>query len=272
MSYGIIIRNNSNEVVIDGVHPLLNLIAVTEQHIAGGKVTGPAEGEDHLRENIVRIPHYGAQDAVPFFCPSYGMDFGVTGMKRTSSHLEIGVVAWTGGALRVELYSYADFAISTQGDYGLQVFDAGGSLMFDSRNPPLKPRDFQQGNFNIPLAGRAGQPYGISGDTLLKYVEVITDYFRIGRYHHYYEHKATAFLSWQNDRLILDAPQYENIYENMNEYELRERYTFNHGKGSGDYPPGAPIGPGCTYPWHVINGGAATLGATICDSYDGFDF
>lgn len=268
MSYGIIIRNNSNEVVIDGVHPLLNLIAVTEQHIAGGKVTGPAEREDHLRENIVRIPHYGAQDAVPFFCPSYGMDFGVTGMKRTSSHLEIGVVAWTGGALRVELYSYADFAISTQGDYGLQVFDAGGSLIFDSRNPPLKPRDFQQGNFNIPLAGRAGQPYGISGDTLLKYVDVIIDDFQSGQYHPYYEYKATAFLSWQNDRLILDAPQYEN----MNQYELRERYTFNYGEGMWADPPGDYIGPGCTYPWHVINGGAATLGTTICDSYDGFDF
>lgn len=268
MSYGLLMRNDSDEVVIDGEHPLLSLVSMTEKSISASKLSGPADQEWHYRESVITLPHYGAQDIVPFFCLSHGMKIGVTGVKRTSSHIEIGVVAKAGGVLRVELYSYADFAITTQGNYGLQVFSSASQLVYDSRNPPLRPRAFAQGNFDLSLPAVAGQPYGVSGDVLMKFVQVRIEEGSTGNYHQYWDYRCTAWLSWQSGRLQLDAPQYES----MNQYELEDTYCFNYGMGYWAEPPGDYIGPGVTYNWHILNGGPATLGATVAYSYDGVDF
>lgn len=177
MSYGILIRNSSGEIIIDESNPVFSLVSAGQFSVPSGyKFARDYGGWDieqkYLEEKVVYLPTNGAANVVAFVSPSRGQEVGVVGVRNEPSNnrLAISLVSETGASARVEAYVYGGHLNFPAGeDYGLQVLDASGGLVFDSRRPPLSIDSFRAIPFSITLpSGDSHSPVGCEATGLAK--------------------------------------------------------------------------------------------------------
>lgn len=193
MAYGLLIRNNANEVQIDNENPVLALLSSGYYPLYGGyqREDDYLDGNDitqvYLRETVASLPTNGAGNVVVFVSPARGDEVGVMGIQNepANNRVRLSLVSETGGSARVEVYVYGASLSPPAGGWGLQVLSGSGSLVFDSRFPTLSIDRFLSIPFTLSLSGSQNySPKGCEASGLAKggngeeygYVEVNTHF------------------------------------------------------------------------------------------------
>jgi hypothetical protein len=163
-SYGVLVKNNDSEVIISDFTSNYNFIGKAT-------VTSIVEREDQLHRgwyiDTIAVANItsSSNDVIAFVEDIVGQKASVVMSKKTSATNHEIVISYTGGGTTPKIYCFEDVSSSSNDGYGLRIYDADNSLLFDASNNPLNAR----ASCDYVAAGvsRTTGPYWTMPDTTL---------------------------------------------------------------------------------------------------------